>query len=231
MNKTILTLWRLCVLTCSAACASQIGCNSLFAAPTGSHRASEQRPCAKPEYREFDFWVGDWEVVDPNGKPLGHNLITVEQDGCLLVEHWASKRGGHTGTSFNYYDIRDKKWHQLFLDNSGDAGAFPAMAGGLVGDKMILLTDARESPLFRWTWYVTGPGRVRQMAEQSDDAAKTWKAIWDSTYVRGAQKCAAKERTEERATPTQLHVTWRQCLTEAGPADIWRRPPFANHRA
>lgn len=136
--------------------------------------------CRSAEYRQFDFWVGDWDVHAPNGPTVGHNRVTLEQDGCLLVEHWTAAAGVQTGTSFNYYDVRDKKWHQLYLDNSGNAGAFPAMAGNLVDGKMVLLTDERQTPVSRWTWYVLEPGKVRQMAEQSSDGQKTWKIVWDS---------------------------------------------------
>ena len=145
-------------------------------------------PCQTAEYRQFDFWVGDWEVHNPAGQKVGENQITREQDGCLLVEHWKSGRGIETGTSFNYFDIRDKKWHQLYLDNSGNAGAYPAMSGNLVEDKMVLVSDEKVSPVFRWTWYVLSPGKVRQMAEQSDDQQKTWRVIWDSTYVSKTQQ-------------------------------------------
>src|ERR1700722_20201366 len=102
----------------------------------------QMAPCRGAEYRKFDFWIGDWDVHEPGtggasggasagvsvGASVGHNRVTLEQDGCLLIEHWTASTGGQTGTSFNYYDVRDKKWHQLYLDNSGNAGAFPAMA-------------------------------------------------------------------------------------------------------
>lgn len=141
-------------------------------------------PCRTAEFRQFDFWVGDWEVRDPSGaNVVGANLVTREQEGCLIMEHWTSAAGGQTGTSFNYYDIRDKKWHQLYLDNSGNAGAFPAMAGEFKDNKMVLLSDEKATPVFRWTWYVISPGRVRQMAERSDDGQKTWRVTWDSVYV------------------------------------------------
>jgi tetratricopeptide (TPR) repeat protein len=142
-------------------------------------------PCRSPEYRKFDFWVGDWDVHAPDDGPsVGRNLVTLEQEGCLIVEHWTASTGGQTGTSFNYYDVRDKKWHQLYLDNSGNAGAFPAMAGNLIGEKMVLLSDETQSPVSRWTWYVLEPGKVRQMAEQSTDGQKTWNIVWDSVYVK-----------------------------------------------
>ena len=140
-------------------------------------------PCQTAEFHHFDFWIGEWEVQNPAGQKVGDNLVTREQEGCLLVEHWKSARGVETGTSFNYYDIRDKKWHQLYIANNGNAGAFPAMAGELAGNKMVLISDEKQSPVFRWTWYVITPGKVRQMAEQSSDGQKTWQTVWDSVYV------------------------------------------------
>jgi hypothetical protein len=141
-------------------------------------------PCRTPEYRQFDFWVGEWNVQSPTGQPLGWNNVTLEQDGCLIVEHWKSSRGTETGSSFNYYDTRDSKWHQLYIANNGNAGAFPAMAGALNGSHMVLLTDVAEGSQYRWTWYVIQPGKVRQMAEQTTDGGKTWSTIWDSVYVK-----------------------------------------------
>jgi tetratricopeptide (TPR) repeat protein len=145
-------------------------------------------PCRADEFRQFDFWIGDWAVHNHAGQKVGDNHVTREQDGCLLVEHWKSGRGIESGTSFNYFDIRDKKWHQLYIDNSGNAGAYPPMAGNLVDNKMVLVSDEKVSPVFRWTWYVLSPGKVRQMAEQSDDQQKTWRIVWDSTYINKAQQ-------------------------------------------
>ncbi len=141
-------------------------------------------PCKSPEYHQFDFWIGDWEVQDPQGNVVGHNAVTAEQDGCLIIEHWTSTGGAQTGTSFNYYDIRDKKWHQLYLDNSGNAGAFPAMSGNLKEEKMVLVTSDPNAPISRWTWYTLAPNKVRQMAEQSTDQQKTWQITWDSVYIK-----------------------------------------------
>jgi hypothetical protein len=58
------------------------------------------------------------------------------------------------------------------------------MAGDLVGNKMVMLTDPNSAPLSRWTWYVLEPGKVRQMAESSSDNGKTWQITWDSVYVK-----------------------------------------------
>jgi hypothetical protein len=164
------------VLACTLVALAAFALGAAPASPAG---------CSAPEYRKFDFWIGDWDVF-ANDKPAGHNLVTREQDGCLLVEHWTSAAGGITGTSFNYYDVRDRKWHQLYLDNSGDAGAYPAMSGDLEDGRMVLRTDPGTKPLSRWTWSVIAPGKVRQMAESSADNGATWKTTWNSVYVKRA---------------------------------------------
>src|SRR6185436_1865350 len=118
-----------------------------------------------------------WKVFDPTEKQqLGRNLVTLEQDGCLVIEHWTAGTGGQTGSSFNYFDIRDHKWHQLYIDNSGNAGAFPELSGSLTDGKIVMLTANTNGAQSRWTWYpLDGTGKkVRQMAEQTTDAGKTW---------------------------------------------------------
>jgi hypothetical protein len=98
-------------------------------------------------------------------------------------------RGGQTGSSFNYFDPGDKKWHQLYVDNTGKPGVFPGLSGDFKDDKMVLLSNEQANPVLRWTWYVISPGKVRQMAESSSDGQKTWRTVWDSVYVeRNAAK-------------------------------------------
>ena len=33
-------------------------------------------PCASAEHKQFDFWVGDWDVRSAAGQVLGHNRIS-----------------------------------------------------------------------------------------------------------------------------------------------------------
>jgi len=157
---------------------------SLQSDPDFRKLMEEMKPCRDAVYHQFDFWIGKWNVSLPNGQLAGVNEVTQEQDGCLLVEHWKANGGVQTGSSFNYYDTRDKKWHQLYIDNSGNAGAFPELSGGLVDGKMVMLTDPKQSPLNRWSWYTLPGGKVRQMAEQSTDDGKTWSITWDSVYEK-----------------------------------------------
>jgi hypothetical protein len=71
--------------------------------------AVQECPCCGPEYRQFDFWEGEWIVYDSLESEVGRNSIVAAQEGCLLVESWTSSSGG-TGTSYNYYNRIDSTW-------------------------------------------------------------------------------------------------------------------------
>lgn len=109
---------------------------TLLAAVTLCHRehartATTPRPdCTSAPFRQFDFWVGDWVVTSRRGDTVGTNRVTLEEDGCIVHEHWKGSKGG-TGQSFNYFDRQDARWHQIWIDNAGSvlnlAGAFDSL--------------------------------------------------------------------------------------------------------
>ena len=70
--------------------------------PTPAASSAKPPPCEAPEHRQFDFWLGRWDVT-VSGQAAGTNEITLEEDGCVLHEHWVGSKGG-TGQSFNWYD-------------------------------------------------------------------------------------------------------------------------------
>jgi tetratricopeptide (TPR) repeat protein len=153
--------------------------------------ADSLRPCAGPEYRQFDFWLGEWDVFAPNGQKIGRNSITSTNDGCVVYEDWRDARGG-TGNSFNFYEPTTKRWHQFWVASSGNAAPLSAapdgtpmpMSGGLVDGAMRLQSPAGRKPLNRWTWSRVEGGKVRQHAEQSNDDGATWQTVFDGLYVK-----------------------------------------------
>jgi hypothetical protein len=136
-----------------------------------------------PEYRQFDFWVGDWEVFGPSGRRLGTNKVVLLQDGCIVEENWASARGG-TGQSFNFYNPVTKRWHQSYMDSGGENW----MMDGEYKDGALRYEGFIYSPnskvRVRMTFTNLGPDKVRQTAETSADDGGTWTPVWDGTYVR-----------------------------------------------
>src|SRR4030095_7186718 len=71
--------------------------------------------CTAPEHRQFDFWLGEWNVYGPNGKLAGTNSIRREIGGCVLHERYDTGRG-YSGESFNIYDEPRKSGHPKVVD-------------------------------------------------------------------------------------------------------------------
>jgi hypothetical protein len=140
--------------------------------------------CTRAEYRQFDFWIGEWNVMLPNGQIAGTNRITAINGGCGLREEWTGARGS-TGTSLNAYDAGSGKWHQTWI---GSDGVLLLLDGGLRDGAMEMTgqttgTDgAKTLHRIRWTPIGgTAPG-VRQLWESSNDAGKSWTVAFDGTY-------------------------------------------------
>lgn len=145
------------------------------------------RPCMKtPEFGQFDFWVGTWDVHMADERQAGINEITKEQGGCVLVERWTSARGG-TGMSLNYYEPDAAQWVQIWV---GADGSLIDIRGGLEEDGSMLLVgfiqtvgQADRHP-FRGRWTLLDDGRVRQHFEESEDDGATWQESFDGYYTR-----------------------------------------------
>ena len=156
----------------------------LLQSSTPATAAAVPPACRAGEYRQFDFWVGDWEVRDPQGRVVGHNRIAPVIAGCALREEWTSADGKNVGTSLNAYNQTDQRWHQSWVDN---AGTRLDLVGGLRAGAMVLeqrQTGASARDVERITWTPLPAGRVRQHWQSSKDGGRTWTTAFDGTYVR-----------------------------------------------
>jgi hypothetical protein len=136
--------------------------------------------CDTPEFRQFDFWVGDWDVT-AGGKPAGTNRVTLEESGCVVHEHWTGT-GGSTGQSLNFYTRAAKQWRQVWIDNSGN----PLDLWGTYHDGKLTLAGKTETQngtvLQRIIFFNNPDGTVRQLWESSADGGKTWSVSFDGLY-------------------------------------------------
>ncbi|HUG13269.1 MAG TPA: hypothetical protein VMM36_19795 [Opitutaceae bacterium] len=147
---------------------------------------AQQQPLP-PEASQFDFWIGEWEVTQPDGKVAGNNSIVSINNGRALLENWTSAAGNFSGKSLNSYDVVAKKWKQFWVDT---AGAVLELSGGIVDGKMVLsgttLNQAGGEVHQRITWTPNEDGSVRQHWEQSSDSGTTWQTVFDGHYVKKA---------------------------------------------
>lgn len=150
--------------------------------------APAPRPCAAPEYRQFDFWLGDWNVEAPaNPGRTSRNRITSTNGGCTLLEQYTTP-GGFEGSSLNFYDAARKVWHQTWIDNQGGG---LTLEGGLQGTSMVLQSTTDPINVQRITWTPLPGGRVRQHWESSIDGGQSWTTAFDGTYTRRAKAAAS----------------------------------------
>ncbi|MEO7603176.1 MAG: hypothetical protein ABIS39_07960 [Sphingomicrobium sp.] len=145
-------------------------------AQTAPPPATPANPCAAPEFAQFDFWVGYWDVYDPKGKQVANSLIE-KVYGCGVRENWKPLQGAGGG-SLNIYVPETKKWEQFWIDGSGTRAHF---VGGFNGKAMVI-EGKWGGPLTRMTYTTNADGSVRQFGEQSTDEGKTWATAFDLLY-------------------------------------------------
>jgi hypothetical protein len=155
---------------------------ALLVSPAGAQ--TPPPPCTSPEYRAFDFWVGEWIVADEKGVKQGDNSVTKEEGGCLILERWKAV-SGNTGQSYNFYDPGPKKWRQVWvshesvIDYSGGLNA----KGEMVLEGEIRYRDGRARP-FKGIWTKQADGGLRQHFEEYDAEKKTWTDWFTGIYRR-----------------------------------------------
>lgn len=145
-------------------------------------------PCKyDPRYRQFDFWIGEWEVYNPAGQKVGTNSIQQILGSCVLLENWTSGAGS-MGKSFNTFNTSTGTWQQTWVD---DQGTVIELAGVLKGKTLTLEGTTRDTAgaitLHRLSFTSVDANTVRQFWEQSTDNGATWNAAFDGKYVRKAE--------------------------------------------
>jgi hypothetical protein len=151
-----------------------------------------QRPqgCSSPEARQFDFWLGEWDV-SPSGSASGATIaessITLADQGCVVIEHWRPFGGAH-GHSLNMYDPATQSWHQSWMSaaplRTEYRGRFEN--GVMSFEALTPLPDAPEGARSRMNFLAIDSNTVRQWGEQLNAGAAEWTVTWDLTYRRRA---------------------------------------------
>jgi hypothetical protein len=144
-------------------------------------------PCQDEIYRAFDFWVGEWEVTAPTGQVAGENSITIEENGCLLVERWKGVQGS-TGQSYNFVDRETGKWRQVWVS----PGITIDYSGGLDENGAMVLEGsigygagvAGNGAKFKGTWALQDDGTVKQHFQQYDAEKKEWSDWFIGIYAK-----------------------------------------------
>lgn len=145
--------------------------------------------CAAEEFRQLDFWVGEWDVrwetsADQQAG-TGRNIITHELDRCVIQEQFTGDASTNNlvGRSVSTYHAAIGQWRQTWVDNQG--GYF-ALVGGPAGETFVLENSRLQpnAPYLRMVFEDITPTSLTWRWQRSSDAGQTWNDSWVIYYTR-----------------------------------------------
>lgn len=169
----------LAVIMLAASCMAQAQGNS-----------TKPAPCSETQQKQFDFWVGSWDLTWPGNSAgevaHGTNNITRILDGCVVQENFS---GGDAmplrGLSVSLFNARSGKWQQTWVDNEG---AYLDFVGEFKDGQMTLTREATKADgskvIQRMVYKNITPAEFDWSWESSSDGGKTWKVLWPIHYKK-----------------------------------------------
>jgi ketosteroid isomerase-like protein len=194
----------------------------------GSNRPSERvfatetasaPHCAASAYREFDFWAGDWDVLDVgDSSQVAHAKVDLILDGCVLREDYQGA-DGHKGQSFTTYDVAGNVWHQTWVTNRGE---LLEIEGKLDAGVMILTGEDHTKHTLVRGWWKPVNGEVRETAATSADDGKTWKPWFDLVFRPAAGAMRPNPVAVDKRTIAALDTEYQLAVKENDAATMDR---------
>ncbi len=149
-------------------------------------------PCSSSEFRQLDFWVGEWELSWPGGQggtPEGQtgesvNTITRELGSCVI--HESFNGDGFNGQSVSIYDARSEEWKQTWVDDQGGYISFTGVIDdGVMQFRTAAFSDAQGNQrINRMIWEDITRARLTWRWQSSTDDGETWSDLWVIAYTR-----------------------------------------------
>lgn len=148
--------------------------------------AASASKCPAPEFRQFDFWLGDWdtfEVVGDTATSIARTHVDLIAGGCAVHELY-EQTDGLIGDSILSFDPVRKAWQQTWVTNGGSlmvlTGAFKEGAVTLEGE---VHSGTGKNFLQRITWKAENGG-VREAGVFSKNGGKTWEPAFDVLFKK-----------------------------------------------
>jgi hypothetical protein len=178
-------LWP-CLLACSHA--------PRHAEPSAASAPS--KACASAEHRQFDFWIGDWDVTirartsptsEEWGDGKGRQRIEAILGGCAISETFSADgpQQPWAGRSFSSWQATPGKWRQTWVD---DQGGYIALTGGVENGVMTLYGEPREkagkSIQMRMVFLDVKPASLRWEWQRTEDDWKSSVVMMRIDYAR-----------------------------------------------
>ena len=172
---------------CSLILVSFLSGSALFSQQAATQ--SPPNPCAAKEQKQFDFWVGEWNLTWPGQKAgeMDHGTNSIKRilDGCVVEESFSGQVTHLRGISVSTFDLNAGKWKQTWVDNEG---GYLDFVGELKDGQLILQREASSKggakTLQRMVWKNITANELDWSWEASSDGGKTWQVQWPIHYKR-----------------------------------------------
>lgn len=143
--------------------------------------------------REFDFWLGDWDLRwAPDG--VGRNRISAVLDGRVILEEFDGAPSiGFRGMSVSTVSPETGDWHQAWVDSQG---SYLDFRGGFGSGEMVLEREGvvDGNPVRqRMVWTDIGQQRLTWRWQRSSDDGSSWTTLWEIEYIRRAEAAGRAE--------------------------------------
>lgn len=155
--------------------------------------------CEAPEHRRFDFWIGEWDVVNRQRNPArpadetlyetgtATNRVYAILDGCAVVEHWEGRLlpDRHVlGFSVRAWDPGRRTWVAL-LNWPGPAGpSFFTMEGDFADSVATFTSEAPAGGRVRYRFQDIEDDRLRWVGARRPPGEESWSRFWVMDFER-----------------------------------------------
>lgn len=175
---------------------------SAFVTGLPSARATAQEEgsvCRTPEHRQFDFWIGDWDVVNRQRRPDGTvwgvtgratDRVYAVAGGCGIVEHWRGDTapGYVVGYSLRAWNPERRTWDLVLLWPQPEQPRFFTLEGEFRhgrGEFFRSATDPQGNDVaIRFTFADVTSDSFRWNDGISRDGGMTWSTSWIMEFSR-----------------------------------------------
>lgn len=150
-------------------------------------------PLATPPAEQFDFWIGEWDVVNRffrNGDWVVDGAATCRvhaaAGGKAVVEHWRGKTGAaeRHGFSVRAWDPEIEKWVLVLNWPAGpDRTGFGTLEGVFRHGRGEFFSGAAPN-LTRYSFSDITGERLRWDSSATKDGGKNWHTDWIMEFTR-----------------------------------------------
>jgi hypothetical protein len=155
--------------------------------------------CQDSSQRQFDFWIGDWDVVNRQRRPQGTrwgvtgratDRVHAVAGGCGIVEHWrgTTAMGQVLGYSLRAWNSAKGRWDLVLLWPRPNQPRFFTLEGAFRhgrGEFFRTVSDTAGNPVqVRFTFSDITPTSLRWNDGISRDGARSWSTTWIMEFAR-----------------------------------------------